>query len=251
MIRGVYALVRVADEIVDGAAAAVGFSPDQCAQQLDRLEADTLRAMRSGFSTNIVVHSFARIARQTGIEDHLVTAFFTSMRRDLEPSFTLTETEYRRYVYGSAEVVGLMCLRTFIWGHQIPTGTLSQLEFGAQRLGAAFQTINFLRDLADDQNRLGRTYIPGTEPGAFTQQRKSHIIAGIESDLRAAHAVMPMLPAGARRATAAAAALFGELTARLSAATIPQIQQSRISVPRTVKLRVIGAAVVKSGGCRR
>lgn len=246
MIRGIYALVRVADEIVDGTAAAAGFSPNQCAQQLDHLETETLTAMRSGFSTNMVVHSFAQIARQTGIDDHLGTAFFTSMRRDLEPSFTLTEPEYRLYVYGSAEVVGLMCLRAFTWGHQIPTRAISQLETGAQRLGAAFQTINFLRDLADDQNRLGRIYIPGTEPWAFTQQRKAQIIAEIEADLQAAHAVIPMLPAGARRATAAAAALFGELTARLSAATISELQESRISVPTAVKLRVIGAAVLKA-----
>lgn len=244
MIRAVYALVRVADEIVDGTASDAGFTSAQCQRELDTLETETLTAMDTGFSTNMVVHAFAEIARQTSIDDELVRAFFRSMRLDLQPTFTLTDAQYRSYVYGSAEVVGLMCLRTFLWGQQPPDSALDQLEAGAQRLGAAFQKINFLRDLADDQGRLARTYIPGTGPDQFDQQRKMEILAEIDADLEHAHAGIALLPPGPRRATAAAAALFGELNNRLRAASISQLRQSRISVPAAVKIRVIGASLM-------
>lgn len=246
MIRGVYALVRVADEIVDGTASDAGFTSAQCQRELDTLETETLTAMETGFSTNMVVHAFAEIARQTSIEHELVRAFFRSMRLDLEPSFTLTDAQYRSYVYGSAEVVGLMCLRTFLWCQPQPESAADQLEAAAQRLGAAFQKINFLRDLADDQGRLARTYIPGTGPDEFDQQRKMEILEEIDADLQHAHAGISLLPPGPRRATAVAAALFAELNNRLRGASISELRQSRISVPAAVKVRVIGASLMQT-----
>jgi phytoene synthase len=243
MIEDIYALVRVADEIVDGPAHEAGLAPAECRSTLDALETETYAALRSGFSANIVVHAFASTARTVGIDETLVRPFFASMRRDLDPMVTLSDGEYRAYVHGSAEVVGLMCLRAFLHGSPVPPAQRGQLEEGARRLGAAFQKINFLRDLGDDEGRLGRSYFPGTTPDGFDDEQKAVIVKDIDADLAAARAVIPQLPAGPRRATALAAGLFAELNNRLRHTPAARLSGHRVSVPAAVKLRIVATAL--------
>lgn len=245
-IRSIYALVRIADEIVDGTAEEAGLGPEERREALDALEDQALSALRSGFSTNLVVHAFAVTGRTAGIEETLVAAFFRSMRRDLEPVHSLSEEQYRSYVHGSAEVVGLMCLCVFLQGRTVPADRRTQIESGAAHLGAAFQKINFLRDLGNDARRLGRAYFPGTVPGELSEARKTEILEDIDSDLTEAHRAIAMLPPGPRRATALASGLFEELAARLRRTSVAELQRRRVSVPRRVKARILVNALTRT-----
>lgn len=245
-IADVYALVRVADEIVDGPAFEAGMGADASCAVLDELERETLAALEHGFSANLVVHAFATTARATGIDAALVRPFFASMRMDAG-DVRLDADGYQRYIHGSAEVVGSMCLRVFTL--EDPTLLLdAELEDGARRLGAAFQKVNFLRDLGDDSDRLGRRYFPGVEPATITEAQKLAVVDDIAADLAAARIAIRRLPRGARRATSAAAALFDRLNAQLRATPAAELRGRRISVPPAVKLRLFaGAAMGRSG----
>ncbi|WP_369371832.1 phytoene/squalene synthase family protein [Promicromonospora sp. Populi] len=251
MIEDIYALVRVADEVVDGPAHEAGLAPAECRNTLDALESETLTAIHSGFSANVVVHAFAATARTIGIDEVLVRPFFASMRRDLDPVDSLTDAEYRTYVHGSAEVVGLMCLRAYLHDHQVTPAARERLEGGASRLGAAFQKINFLRDLGDDEDRLGRSYFPGMVPSGFDDEHKAVVVKDIDADLAAARAVIPLLPPGPRRATAVAAGLFAELNDRLRKTSTAQLRRQRVSLSRAVKLRVVATALAEAREGRR
>ncbi len=149
------------------------------------------------------MHAFATVARETGIDRNLTAPFFASMRRDLSPVAFESE-ELRTYIYGSAEVVGLMCLRVFLRGEAITETDRARLEEGARRLGAAFQKINFLRDLGTDWLVLGRSYFPGIDPGALTENEKRRLLDDIDADLDAAASAIPHLPRNCRRAVTAA-----------------------------------------------
>jgi phytoene/squalene synthetase len=242
-IRNVYALVRLADEVVDGVAAAAGVPEERIAAALDALEADTYAAMASGWSTNLVVHAFATTARAVGIERAIVTPFFTSMRMDLQRT-THTEASFAEYVDGSAEVVGLMCLRAFTV--DAPARTAEQmavLESGARRLGAAFQKVNFLRDLAADSDGLGRSYFPGVDVAFLDEATKDRLLADIDADLAAAALALPLLEPGPRRAVAVAHGLFAELADRIRATPAATLRTTRIRVPDPVKARIAALAV--------
>ncbi|MFF3602042.1 phytoene/squalene synthase family protein, partial [Kitasatospora indigofera] len=241
--ENIYALVRVADEIVDGAAAAAGLSVLQQAECLDAMEAETLRALRCGYSSDLIIHAFARSARRAAIGPELLSPFFASMRRDLDPS-PFTAEQLREYIYGSAEVIGLMCLRIFLVDEYLNDNERRRLEHGARKLGAAFQKINFLRDIAADFDALGRQYFPGVDPLAITEEQKAEIIADIRSDLATANAVIPRLPSGCRRAIRAAAALFGELTALIDDTPAAMLAAQRVRVPAPRKLRILATALV-------
>lgn len=246
-VEDVYALVRVADEIVDGAAAEAGLDLDDQRALLDALEADTERAMRTGYSANVVVHSFAATARLSGIGVELTRPFFASMRRDLSP-VDFTAEELSDYIYGSAEVVGLMCLAVFLRDAPVPQATRVRLELGARRLGAAFQKINFLRDLAVDYTQLGRSYFPGIDPARLTERQKLALVVDIDCDLGAAADAIPELPDNCRRAILAAHALFAELSDRIRSTPAPELLARRISVPTRTKLAILLRA---TAGARR
>ncbi|THJ66574.1 phytoene/squalene synthase family protein [Arthrobacter echini] len=240
-IEAVYALVRIADEIVDGAAAGAGLSASEVAALLDDLERDTETALRTGYSTNLVVHAFAVTARSTGIGTELTRPFFASMRADLTRN-EHTQESFDLYVYGSAEVVGLMCLRAFLVKRPVGREGEAVLIDGARHLGAAFQKINFLRDLAEDFSTLGRSYFPGISPTSFSEADKLRLLDEIDEDLRISAAALPGLPPTARRAVSLAQALFAELALRLRRTPAEELLRARIRVPNPVKIRIMAKA---------
>ncbi|GAC84796.1 phytoene synthase [Gordonia paraffinivorans NBRC 108238] len=243
-VRNIYALVRVADEIVDAP------RPDQGSvdrrNELDQLEEQTYAAMASGSSSNLVVHAFARTARRVGIDLDLVTPFFDSMRSDL----TQVRHDFESlaaYIYGSAEVVGLMCLRAFLAGEPKADARYEHLAPGARRLGAAFQKINFLRDFGDDSDGLGRRYLVGLDPDDPDEAAWSLWLDDIDLDLTAAAAVIPELPMSCRVAVCAAHDLFAELTERLRQSSAAEARIRRVRVPNAGKARIAAAAVARRG----
>ncbi len=240
-VANIYALVRIADEIVDGATEGAGLSRTEAERALDELEQQTYAALDAGYSTNPIVHAFAVTARATGIGTDLVQPFFESMRSDLGQN-SWDADSFDRYVYGSAEVVGLMCLQTFLAGHERTAPERQRLETGARALGAAFQKVNFLRDLGDDYQLLGRSYFPDVDVEAFTEAAKFSILDDIEEDFRASRDALPLLPATSRRAVTLAHSLFVELADRLYATPAERILTARVSVPTRVKARLAAAA---------
>ncbi|HEY0187362.1 MAG TPA: squalene/phytoene synthase family protein [Cellulomonas sp.] len=241
-IEAVYALVRIADEVVDtrGGADAAGL--------LDELEQQTHRALRSGWSTNLVVHAFARTARRVGISRAELDPFFASMRADL----TVTahdEESYRRYVHGSAEVVGLMCLAVFRYADPRQRGTAPDpvAVAGARALGAAFQKINFLRDLGPDAGELGRCYFPGVGPAGPTDVQLAAILAEIEADLDRARAGLPLLPGRARAAVAGTLALYDRLLVEIAGTPAHELVARRVRVGDARKVAVLARAVAGEG----
>lgn len=240
-IARIYALVRIADELVDGPAEAAGVDAAMREVLLGELEADTARALTTGFSTNLVVHAFALTAREHGIGMELCTPFFASMRRDIDAT-TFDAQELDDYIYGSAEVVGLMCLAVFEAGATRDEGESRRLRDGARRLGAAFQKVNFLRDFADDHDDLGRAYLPGTAR-ELTESTKADIIESIRADLRAADDAVPLLAKGCRGSVWAAQAMFRELTDRIEATSVEDLMRVRVRVPNPVKATILARAL--------
>ena len=242
-IEAIYALVRLADEIVDGVAAAADLPPAEVGRMLDALEADTRQALRTGYSVNLVVHAFALTARRTGITEELTAPFFRSMRADLQRT-EHTPASFADYVYGSSEVIGLMCLLCFLDGIQVSGDRSKRLKEGAQRLGAAFQKVNFLRDLADDFDALGRSYFPGVNVKSFAEPDKHRLLDDIDADLLVSGASIAELPSAARPAVALAQELFTELSRRLRATPAEQLRSTRVRVPNPVKLRIAAEVLV-------
>jgi phytoene synthase len=236
-VRTIYALVRIADEIVDGAASEAGIDLAGQRELLDDLEKETERAMGRGFSTNLVVHAFAQTARRVGIDPALTRPFFASMRRDLDPA-PFTAAGVAEYIYGSAEVVGLMCLRSFLRQSPRTPDQMATLEHGARSLGAAFQKVNFLRDLAADRDALGRNYFPGVDLSRLTDQQKDILLDDMDADLLAAERVLPLLPPGSRRAVTAAHRLFARLSAKLRLTPAHDLMSTRVRVPDPEKLMI-------------
>lgn len=246
-VDSVYALVRVADEIVDGVTSAAGLEPEEIRRQLDEFERETESAMALGYSANLVVHAFADTARRTGIGTDLTKPFFASMRADLD-QVEHTPESFARYVYGSAEVVGLMCLKCFLHGQNVSAEETERLERGARHLGAAFQKVNFLRDLAEDFTSLGRSYFPDVSPANFDETHKRLLLEDIENDLQESRAVLRGLPPSSRRAVALAQELFAELAARIRSTPASELIRTRISVPNTVKMRIAAAVLTGRRG---
>ena len=242
-VYNIYALVRVADEIVDGSAeearlrsaAGAGNGQVDPAKLLDQLEAETYLAMRSGFSTNLVVHAFAHTANKVGFGKELVQPFFASMRMDLT-AHEHDEQSFKDYVYGSAEVVGLMCLKAFVMGLDYTDEQHRQMVLSARALGSAFQKVNFLRDLAADFKALGRSYFPGVSVSNFDEESKRRIVVDIQQELDTSSKGLRLLPKDSRRAVVAAQLLFEALNTKLSQTPASELTTTRIRVPNPQKL---------------
>ncbi|MEZ2120804.1 phytoene/squalene synthase family protein [Corynebacterium sp. CCM 9203] len=248
-IRNLYAVVRIADEIVDGTAADAGLTGTEIHRELDAFQEEVMRAIDTGFSTNPTVHAFAGTARRTHIDSEHLTAFFSSMRRDLNRSAVYDEVQRDAYVYGSAEVIGLMCLTIFVSGRDLPPEQLARCATGARRLGAAFQNINFLRDLHEDTTELGRRYLGDGRP--LTDDIRDSLIATVRADLAVAEETVHLLPTRVRAGVLAALILYRELTERLAVTPATEVMRRRVSVPTRVKATIpvralIGATRLRS-----
>ena len=243
-VRSIYALVRVADELVDGP---TGADPGHAAELLDEFEAHTTTAVHDGHSTNLVIHAFALTARSVGIDATLITPFFTSMRTDLQVT-RHDERSFREYVYGSAEVVGLMCLRAFLAAPDAtPSPGYAELAPGAQRLGAAFQKVNFLRDLGADLDLRGRSYFPGLDVDHLSPAQRDSLLDDIDADLAVAQQAIDRLPRSSRRAVAAAHHLFAALSHRLRTVPPSQLRRTRVRVPTASKGWILMRAYAAGG----
>ncbi|HJD77493.1 MAG TPA: phytoene/squalene synthase family protein [Corynebacterium pollutisoli] len=244
-IRNLYAMVRIADEIVDGTVEAAGASHRECEQLLDDYEAAVLAAPAQRFHVDPVLHAYAQTARRCDFDPAHVRAFFASMRRDLTQS-SHDQGSFDEYVYGSAEVIGLLCLQAFLVDHPVTDAERRRLEAGARALGSAFQKVNFLRDLREDAGVLGRSYFPGVDITSLTEDDKSRLVAEIRGELADAAAVIPLLPPTARAGVLAATNLFAELNERIDATPAAELVRRRISVPRRTKAAILAKAVARS-----
>lgn len=249
-ISTVYALVRVADEIVDGPGAESGLDADSCRAVLDALECEVERALETGFSADLVVHAFAETARRVGITSEQTVPFFSAMRRDLSPVAFASDADLRDYVYGSAEVVGVMCLRCFMCGEQLGDIRQERVIRGARSLGSAFQLVNFLRDLGADAEQLGRAYLPGIDPRNPRDEAVHVLLDRLERELRIARMAVSELPRAARPAVYAAHDLFAALARRIRATPAAQLRTQRVSVPSFEKARIVALAALRSGMVR-
>ena len=244
-VRNIYALVRVADEIVDGAAAEarVGGGNVEPSVALDTLENEIYKTLRSQFSTNLVVHAFAKTANETDFSRGIIEPFFASMRMDLWPRKHTPES-FQKYVYGSAEVVGLMCLHAFIKESDFSLQDYTKIVRSAKALGAAFQKVNFLRDLSADFEKLGRSYFPDVNPATFNESQKTALLADIRADLKTSSQSLKFLPTSSRKAVSAAQMLFTELADRIEKTPAEQMLKARISVPNITKFFIVLKALV-------
>jgi phytoene synthase len=248
-VRNVYALVRVADELVDGMTAEAGLTSEQQADTLERFIAETHMALQRGCSSDLIIHAFAHTARQCGIDEELTGPFFDSMRTDLyrqdcsRTDLTWFDAEaHAHYIYGSAEVVGLMCLRIFLRDRDMGEVDFRTLEHGARKLGAAFQNINFLRDLSDDTERLGRSYL-GVNDRLCDKDRIAWVRT-IRKQLDDALISIPLLPHDARAAVRSAFELFTALTHRIENVQIEDLYRRRIRVPDRIKAGLAARALM-------
>lgn len=246
-IRHLYAVVRIADELVDGTA---DHAAIDAAAALDAYESAILAAPEKRLHTDPVVHSYAITARRCGFQREQLVAFFDSMRADLNQR-EYSASELAKYIYGSAEVIGLLCVRVFLAEETVSAADRAAMDRGARHLGSAFQKINFLRDLGEDSSVLGRAYFPQAAGGVLSEAAKSALIADIRRELAAAEEAINLLPLSARFGVRAAADIFAELTNRLAATPAAELNTTRISVPNRTKAWLAARAVRCAGRAGR
>lgn len=234
-ICGIYGFVRFADEIVDT------FHDFKKEELLQRFREDTYRAIEEGISLNPVLHSFQLVVHQYGIEKELIDAFLHSMEMDLSNA-TYDSAGYDEYIYGSAEVVGLMCLRVFCEGDEVRYQSLKE---PARRLGAAFQKINFLRDIKSDFDERGRVYFPGVDFRQFTNDDKRNIEADIKADFDAALEGIRRLPDGTRFGVYLAYKYYTHLFAKIKSAPAQRVAQERFRLSDKRKVYLLFSSAVR------
>ena len=234
-VFSIYGLVRVADEIVD---TFHGYNKEK---MLLDFKAQTYQAMEEGISTNPVLHAFQLAANQFGIGKDLIEPFFQSMEEDLDTSEHSAES-YSEYIYGSAEVVGLMCLRVFCSGDD---DQYNHLVPFARSLGAAFQKVNFLRDIRSDVDERGRVYFPGVDFNYFTDADKYEIIQDVKKDFSHAYKGIVQLPVGCRWGDYTAYIYYLKLLEKIERPTAVDILESRIRIPNSQKIALLAQSFVK------
>ncbi|MBL0065857.1 MAG: phytoene/squalene synthase family protein [Bacteroidetes bacterium] len=225
-IYAIYAFVRVADEIVDSF-----YQCDQAAILRKFIEA-TDDALKCRLSTNPVLHAFQDVVHRYSIERPLIDAFLHSMEMDLSEK-KHEENSYSEYIYGSAEVVGLMCLRVFC---ENDADLYDRLLGPARKLGAAFQKVNFLRDMKSDYSDRGRIYFPGIDFEKFDNESKKLIEADIQKDFDDSLEGIRALPQGSRLGVTIAYIYYRALFRKIKMASAATVQQQRIRVPDSQKL---------------
>lgn len=233
-IYAIYGFVRYADEIVDT------FHDYDKKALLDRFREDTYRAIDERISLNPVLHSFQKIVHVYKIERPLIDAFLHSMEMDLY-NIAYDENGYDEYIYGSAEVVGLMCLRVFCEGDE---SLYHKLKADARSLGAAFQKVNFLRDLKSDFVDRGRVYFPGVDFNEFEDAKRT-IEKDIQKDFDNALRGIMGLPAGAKNGVYLAYIYYLKLFEKIKRTPAKRIQNERIRVADTVKFALLAKTLVR------
>lgn len=234
-IYSIYGFVRFADEIVDS------FHEYDKEYLINDFEKEYYKAIEMGISLNPILNSFQHTVKQYNITDDLIQAFLKSMKLDLIKSTYNTQTEYEDYIYGSADVVGLMCLKVFVSGKE---QKYEQLKQEAMRLGSAFQKVNFLRDLKDDNLVLNRNYFPGIDLKSFDENAKNEIINEIEEDFRVAYQGIIKLPIEAQFGVYTAFVYYKKLLKKLKNTPYYEIGNSRIRVSNYTKAGLLAQSFV-------
>lgn len=236
-IYSIYGFVRFADEIVDT------FHQYDKDQLLNDFEIEYDKALKHGISLNPILNSFQQTVRKYNITDDMVRAFLKSMRADLTKSVYQTREEYKEYIYGSADVVGLMCLKVFVNGDE---DKYNELKEAAMRLGSAFQKVNFLRDLKDDYELLNRSYFPNVDLSSLNPKSKSIIIDEIEDDFNYAfnHGILK-LPVEAKFGVYMAFRYYRRLLKKLNKVPSSQIINTRVRISNPMKINLLARSYVK------
>lgn len=235
-IHNIYGFVRFADEIVDT------FHEHDKTTLLNEFKTATYDAINRGISLNPILHSFQQTVNQYNIEISLIDSFFKSMESDLSKT-TYDKVEYKEYIYGSAEAVGLMCLYVFCQGNK---EQYDDLKKEARALGAAFQKVNFLRDFKADANGLSRIYFPDCDFRNFTESQKEEIEVDINQDFQAAYRGILRLPAKAKFGVYVAYKYYYSLFKKIKRTKPERILNTRIRIPDYFKVLIILRAGLKN-----
>jgi len=235
-IYNIYGFVRFADEIVDS------FHDYNKENLFNKFEYDLELAIKNNISLNPILNSFQYTFHRYNIDKVQVEAFMNSMRMDLYKSKYLTEEEYKNYIYGSADVVGLMCLKVFVKGNE---EKYNELKDTAMSLGSAFQKVNFLRDLKADHDDLNRTYFPNTDLANLNEQSKQDIINDIEKDFAKGLEGIKKLPMEAKFGVFMAYRYYRQLLKKLKRTPALDIKNARIRVPNYKKIELLTRSYVK------
>jgi len=234
-IYSIYGFVRVADEIVDS------FKDYDKKRLLEKFECDAQDAIKDRISVNPILNSFQRVVHQYNISRELIDAFMQSMKMDLQEVDYTSET-FRHYIFGSSEVVGLMCLHVFTEGNK---KLYEALKPYAMSLGAAFQKVNFLRDMKDDYCVLGRRYFPNVDLANFTESSKKQIEHEIEYDFNTALTGIKKLPRSSKLGVYLAYVTYHSLFKKIQKMPASQILKKRVRVNNEKKLRLMFCSLLQ------
>ena len=235
-IYNIYGFVRFADEIVDT------FHNYNKEELFKRFVNDLNHSLKEKISLNPILNSFQKTVHKYCIHKELIDAFLKSMKQDLKKKNYKTSKEYKDYIYGSADVVGLMCLKVFVSGNE---SEYNKLKPYATSLGSAFQKVNFLRDLNDDYKKLNRIYFPGVEYSSFDEKTKNQIMVDIEKDFSQALKGIYMLPNNSKFGVYAAYKYYKRLLIKLKRSSYLKIKKQRIRVPNYQKVDVLARSYVR------
>jgi len=235
-IYSIYGFVRFADEIVDS------FHGFDKKKLLEEFKLDTFKAIESGISLNPILHAFQKVVKDYSIDKELITAFLDSMEMDLYNK-NYDQTEYEKYIYGSAEVVGLMCLKVFTKGNE---QEYLRLRDPARSLGSAFQKINFLRDIKSDYEERGRVYFPNVDFNDFSKTEKEAIEQDIRIDFEDGLAGIKKLPKGARKGVYLAYVYYTNLFKKICNCSAKNVSEKRIRVRNRKKLYLLATSSIKN-----
>jgi phytoene/squalene synthetase len=235
-IYNIYGFVRFADEIVDS------FHDYNKKQLLNNFESELTYSLKNKISLNPILNSFQKTVNKYNIDIELINAFLKSMRLDLDKKKYLNKSEFDEYIYGSADVVGLMCLKVFVEGNEEMYNKLCE---PAMALGSAFQKVNFLRDLKADHESLNRSYFPNLNIENFDEKSKTKILKEIENDFSNALKGILDLPDSARFGVYTAYKYYLKLLKKLKKTPPLKIKSTRIRVPNYEKMNVLARSYVR------
>lgn len=234
-ILAIYGFVRLADEIVDS------FGDYSRITLFQEFERDLVKAIDRKISLNPVLNAFQHVVHNFNITQDLIDAFLKSMRSDLYKSTYSTKADYEEYIYGSADVVGLMCLKVFVNGDM---QKYNELKLPAMKLGSAFQKVNFLRDFKNDMHDLRRSYFPHLFGKILNSEIKAEIVQEIENDFHEAYAGITQLPIEAKFGVYTAYIYYRSLLDKLKRADAEEIKNKRVRISNPAKMALLARSFV-------